>query len=94
MRPRAVAVHFNELNSDISKRVGEGVHVFTFCVVLDQSTVIFQKGRYYNLCGIAIKIVAMLWLWSNSTTIVITHICVIFSRKQNSASLPNGPTSI
>jgi hypothetical protein len=29
-------------HSDISKRVGEGV--FTICVVLDQSTVIFQKG--------------------------------------------------
>ena len=28
-------------HSDISKRVGEGV--FTICVVLDQSTVIFQK---------------------------------------------------
>jgi hypothetical protein len=36
--------------------VGEGV--FTICVVLDQSTVIFQKGGYYNLCGIEIKIVA------------------------------------
>jgi uncharacterized protein YacL len=29
-------------HSDISKRVGKGV--FTICVVLDQSTVIFQKG--------------------------------------------------
>ena len=50
-------------HSSISKRVGEGV--FTICVVLDQSTVIFQKcggggGVYYNLCGIEIKIVAML----------------------------------
>ena len=47
-------------HSNISKRVGEGV--FTICVVLDQSTVIFQKGGggYYNLCGIEIKIVAML----------------------------------
>ena len=49
-------------HSDISKSVaGEGV--FTICVVLDQSTVIFQKrgggGGYYNLCGIEIKIVAM-----------------------------------
>jgi hypothetical protein len=42
-------------HSNISKRVGEGV--FTICVVLDQSTVIFQ---YNNLCGIEIKIVAML----------------------------------
>jgi hypothetical protein len=25
----------------------------------------------------------------NTTTIVITHICVVFSRKKNSASLPN-----
>ena len=34
---------------------------FKFCVVLDQGTVIFQKGGgYYNLCGIEIKIVAML----------------------------------
>ena len=40
-------------HSDISKRVGEGV--FAICVVLDQSTVIFQ-----NMCGIEIKIVAML----------------------------------
>ena len=38
-------------HSDISKRVGEGV--------LDQSTVIFQKGGYYNVYGIEIKIVAM-----------------------------------
>ena len=47
-------------HSNISKRVREGV--FTICVVLDQSTVIFQKGGvgYYNLCGIEIKIVAML----------------------------------
>jgi hypothetical protein len=46
-------------HSNISKRVGEGV--FTICVVLDQSTVIFQKGEgYYNLCGIEIKIVAIL----------------------------------
>ena len=47
-------------HSNISKRVGEGVT--TICVVLDQSTVIFQKrgGGYYNLCGIEIKIVAML----------------------------------
>jgi hypothetical protein len=46
-------------HSNISKKMGEGV--FTICVVLDQSTVIFQKGgRYYNLCGIEIKIVAML----------------------------------
>jgi hypothetical protein len=41
-------------HSNISKRVGEGV--ITICVVLHQSTVIFQKGRgrgsYYNLCGI------------------------------------------
>ena len=47
--------------SNISKRVGE--RDTTICVVLDQSTVIFQKGRgggYYNLCGIEIKIVAML----------------------------------
>ena len=29
-------------HSNISKRVGEGV--ITICVVLDQSTVIFQKG--------------------------------------------------
>jgi hypothetical protein len=29
-------------HSNISKRVGEGV--FTICVVLDQSTVTFQKG--------------------------------------------------
>ena len=42
----------------------------TFCVVLDQSTVIFQKrgGGDYNLCGIEIKIVAMLcfisWLFA------------------------------
>jgi hypothetical protein len=41
-------------HSNISKRVREGV--FTICVVLDQSTVIFQKGEggYYNLCGIEI----------------------------------------
>jgi hypothetical protein len=45
-------------HSNISKRVGEGV--ITICMVLDQSTVIFQKGGYYNLCGIEIKIVAML----------------------------------
>ena len=46
-------------HSNISKRVGEWV--FTICVVLDQSTVIFQKGGGdYNLCGIEIKIVAML----------------------------------
>ena len=39
-------------HSNISKRVGEGV--FTICVVLDQSTVVFQKGGggYYNMCGI------------------------------------------
>jgi hypothetical protein len=30
--------------SNISKRVGEGV--IAICVVLDQSTVIFQKGAY------------------------------------------------
>ena len=43
-------------HSNISKRVGEGV--FTICVVLDQSTVIFQRGGgYYNLCDIEIKIV-------------------------------------
>ena len=41
-------------HSDISKSVGEGV--FTICVVLDQSTVIFQKeGGVYNLCGIRSK---------------------------------------
>jgi hypothetical protein len=46
-------------HSNISKRVGKGV--FTICVVLDQSTVIFQKGGGdYNLCGIEIKIMAML----------------------------------
>jgi hypothetical protein len=46
-------------HSNISKRVGEGV--ITICVVLDQSTVIIQKGEgYYNLYGIEIKIVAML----------------------------------
>jgi hypothetical protein len=65
-------------HSNISKRVGEGV--FTICMVLDQSTVIFKKkgGEGYNLCGIEIKI------------------CVVFSRKNNSVSLPNanGPTSI
>ena len=49
--------------SNISKGVGEGV--IAICVVLDQSTVIFQKGGgggggYYNLYGIEIKIVAML----------------------------------
>ena len=52
-------------HSNISKRVGEGV--ITICVVLDQSTVIFQKGGgggYYNLCGIEIKIVAMLCVLS------------------------------
>ena len=47
-------------HSNISKRVGEGV--FTICVVLDQSTGIFQKGGgYYNLCGIEIKIVAFMF---------------------------------
>jgi hypothetical protein len=47
-------------HSNISKRVGEGV--ITICVVLDQRTVIFSKegGCYYELCGIEIKIVAML----------------------------------
>ena len=47
-------------HSNISKRVGEGV--ITICVVLDQSTVIFQKGGggYYNVCGIEFKIMAML----------------------------------
>ena len=48
-------------HSNISKRMGEGV--FTICVVLDQSTVIFKGGGgggYYNLCGIEIKVVAML----------------------------------
>jgi hypothetical protein len=35
-------------HSDISKRVGEGV--FTICVVLDQSTVIFQKGGGITIC--------------------------------------------
>ena len=40
-------------HSNISKRVREGV--ITICVVLDQSTVIFQKGGYYNLCGIRSK---------------------------------------
>ena len=37
-------------HSDISKRVGEGV--FTICVVhvLDQSTVIFQKGGVITIC--------------------------------------------
>jgi hypothetical protein len=54
-------------HSHISKRVGEGVT--TICVILDQSTVIFQKGEGdYNLCGIEIKIVAMLcfisWLFA------------------------------
>ena len=48
-------------HSNISKRVGE--RVTTICVVLDQSTVMFQKGggRYYNVCGIEIKIVAMFY---------------------------------
>ena len=46
-------------HSNISKRVGEGVSIVY--VVLDQSTVIFQRrGGYYNLCGIEIKILAML----------------------------------
>ena len=42
-------------HSNISKRVGE--RVTTICVVLDQSTVMFQKGGggYYNLCGIRPK---------------------------------------
>jgi hypothetical protein len=37
------------------------IWVITIVVVLDQSTVTFQKGwGYYNLCGIEIKIVVML----------------------------------
>jgi hypothetical protein len=31
-------------------------------------------------------------LWSNTTQIVITHICVIFSRRTMSVNLLNGPT--
>ena len=59
------------------------IWVITIVVVVDQSTVTFQKewgrgylcgirpkhsnlskvGEYYNLCGIEIKIVAMLWFY-------------------------------
>jgi len=35
-------------HSNISKRVGEGV--ITICVVLDKSTVIFQKGGGITIC--------------------------------------------
>jgi hypothetical protein len=35
-------------HSNISKKMGEGV--FTICVVLDQSTVIFQKGEGITIC--------------------------------------------
>jgi hypothetical protein len=35
-------------HSNISKRVGEGV--FTICVVLDQSTVIFQEKKILPVC--------------------------------------------
>jgi hypothetical protein len=71
-------------HSNISKRVGEGV--FTICMVLDQSTVIFKKkrGEGYNLCGIEIKIVAMLCFIS---WLLICRVC--FNPRRFSISITN-----
>jgi hypothetical protein len=49
------------------------IWVITIVVVLDQSTVTFQKGwGYYNLCGIEIKIVVMLCFIS---WLIICRVC-------------------
>ena len=54
-------------HSDTSKRVGEGV--FTICVVLDQSTVIFQKGGVLHF----------VWYWDqNSGNVMFYHLVVNF----------------
>jgi hypothetical protein len=77
-------------HSSISKRVGEGV--ITICVVLDQSTVIFQNGEGEGGNGITIcvvltieiKIVAMLCFIS---WLLICRVC--FHPKRFSISITN-----
>jgi len=52
-------------HSNISKRVGEGV--ITICMVLDQSTVIFQRGG---------EVLQFVWYWDqNSGNVVLSVGC-------------------
>ena len=53
-------------NSNISKRVGEGV--ITICVVLDQSTVIFQRGG---------GVLQFVWYWDQNSGNVMFYQLVV-----------------